>query len=93
MPSADFLSRLRTFLFPYRTHLEAEVEYLRSQLAQRQRRVDELQEAMVVVAVPPPKTPREPKPLPPVQPRGWEALRYQHRNNVQDETPAQPSAS
>src|SRR6202034_572674 len=81
--------QLRAFLFPYRTHLEEEiadlkfrhvqeVTYLRSQLAQRQRRVDELQEFLIESRNknPPPRAPR-PEPPPPhaAKPVGWDAFR------------------
>lgn len=86
----DFYDRLRVFLFPYRAHLEEEVDYLRAQLAQRQRRVDELQEALIESKTPPAKTPRsEPRPLPPVKPRGWEEFRRSHKD---DDAETQPTA-
>ncbi|MFP5230785.1 MAG: hypothetical protein ACLGXA_24475 [Acidobacteriota bacterium] len=70
---------LNTFiaaLFPYRTHLEAEVAYLKGQLAQRQRRVDELQEALIAAKAPMPPQPRsEPAAPSPAKPRGWNAWR------------------
>lgn len=74
--SVVWLDSLRGFLFPYRTHLEEEVDYLRAQLAQRQRRIDELQESLIEAKTPRPPAPRpEPKPMPPVKPRGWEKMR------------------
>lgn len=86
MTSTDFFSRLRTFLFPYRTHLEdevadlklrheQEVTYLRSLIAQHQRRVDELQEAMIEAKNPPPRPRPEPPPILQTKPVGWEAFR------------------
>ena len=39
-------------IFPYRTHLEAEICWLQDQLAQKQRRCDELQEALVQIKQP-----------------------------------------
>jgi hypothetical protein len=70
-------------LFPYRTHLEEEVDYLRAQLSQKQRRIDEMQEALIAVAKPAPPKPRPE--IPPVAPvkRGWEAYRKQIQ--IQDE--------
>ena len=77
------LADVSAFLFPLRTHLESEIEYLRSQLAQKQRRIDELQDALVVVATPAPKVQFEREPsgkLIPVQPRGWDAWRAARRS-------------
>ncbi len=40
--------------FPYRSHLEREIEYLRAQLAQQQRRRDELEAVLAEIAKPRP---------------------------------------
>ncbi len=62
----------------YRLHLEAEVEYLKQQLAQKQRRCDELQDVLVELKKPSMKIQYVQKPdgkMIPVQPRGWDAYR------------------
>ena len=41
-----YLRPLFAALFPYRAYLEAEIEYLKAQLAQKQRRIDEMQEML-----------------------------------------------
>ena len=77
------LADIAAFLFPLRTHLESEIEYLRGQVAQRQRQVDVLTDALVVVATPAPKVQFERKSdgkLIPVQPRGWDAWRAARRS-------------
>ena len=71
-------------IFPYRTHLEAEICWLQNQLAQKQRRCDELQEALCLIKQPSMKIQYERKPdgeLKPVQPRGWDAVRMARREN------------
>jgi hypothetical protein len=75
-----WLKTLIDTLCPCRSHLEREVEYLRAQLAQRQRRVDELQESLIESLIesknPPLRGPRpEPPPLLQTKPVGWEAFR------------------
>ena len=61
------------FFFPLRTRLQNEVDYLRMELARANRRADELIEALTRQ---PEKTVRpEPRPLPPVKPRGWAEFR------------------
>ena len=77
-------------LFPYRTHLEAEVEYLREQLAQEKRRVVELQNAILEMKQPSPRvylsnaTDKQPVKVT-VQPRGWDAYRAARRNQEEDD--------
>jgi len=72
------LQTLRRFFFPYRSHLENEVEYLRLQLAQRQRQIDELQQSLIDIRTPKPSAPRNPPPPPsPVKPRGWRKWQQQ----------------
>jgi len=78
----NWLRDLLLVLFPYRSHLEQEIEYLRQQLSQKQRRVDELQEKLVELLKPPAKIQFERKPdgkLVPIQPRGWDAVRAMRR--------------
>ena len=75
-------------IFPYRTHLEAEICWLQDQLAQKQRRCDELQEALVQIKQPSMKIQYERKPdgeLKPVQPRGWESYRAFRRDHPNPE--------
>jgi DNA-directed RNA polymerase subunit F len=71
-------------IFGYRKHLEEEVDYLRSQLAQKQRRIDELQEKLLEIAKPVVKPIQERKPaekVRPIQPRGWDEVRAHRRAN------------
>ena len=71
-------------IFPYRTHLEAEIVWLQDQLAQKQRRCDELQEALIGAKAPAPRVQYERKQdgkLVPSQPRGWDAVRMARREN------------
>lgn len=70
------LSDIGLLLFPYRAHLESEIEYLRTQLAQRDRRLVEL-ENRLIEAKPGIPVFREPKPVPINKPRGWEEYRRQ----------------
>lgn len=73
------MNRFLSALFPYRVHLEREVEYLRGQLAQKERRIDEMLEAMKPAPVAP-RAPREAaKPLAPAV-LGWDAYRLNKRN-------------
>jgi hypothetical protein len=77
------------WLFAYRAHLNAEIDYLKDQLAQRQRRIDELQESLIQIAQKPTmKVQYRQAPdgkLTPIQPRGWEELRKQRRENQEEE--------
>ena len=70
-------------LFPYRTHLEREIDYLKAQLAQERRRVDVLHEQWK--PQPKPITAgemiRTPKPI---IPKGWDATRAEDRRNAKD---------
>ena len=72
-----------------RLRLEAEIEWLKEQLAQRQRRIDELQESLISIANKPSmKVQYTQKPdgkLVPVQPRGWDALRAARRAEPPEE--------
>ena len=80
---------IRSFIaaiFPYRTHLEAEVEYLRAQLSQRQRRIDELIDAINKVALRP-KEVKVPPPAPlPTKPKDWNSFRRINAQKESDET-------
>jgi hypothetical protein len=77
------------WLFAYRAHLNEEIDYLKDQLAQRQRRIDELQESLIQIAQKPTmKVQHRQAPdgkLAPIQPRGWEELRKQRRENPEEE--------
>ena len=81
-------------IFPMRTHLLAENEWLKSQLAQERRRVDVLQEGLIAAKRPSVLVPSarvnpgtKPKPV------GWEATRAEMRNEIRDEeVPARPDA-
>ena len=78
----NWLAQFASFLFPLRTHLIDEIEYLRGQVAQRQRQVDVLTDALVMAKIPVPKVQFEREPsgkLIPVQPRGWDAFRAVRR--------------
>ena len=69
------LSDLSRFLFPFRDHLEGEIAFLKAQLAQRSRKVDELQEVLIAIAKPAPIAPRPaPVPVAPLK-TGWNAYR------------------
>lgn len=84
----NWLAQFASFLFPLRTHLIDEIEYLRGQVAQKQRRIDELQDALAEIAKPAPKVQFERKPdgkLVPVQPRGWDAWRAAKRAEPKEE--------
>ena len=83
------LPSIRSLLFPYRTHLESEVEYLRDQLAQEKRRCVELQNAILDLKQPSPKvylssaTDKPPVKVT-IQPKGWDAYRAAKRQENQD---------
>jgi len=80
---------LIALIFPYRAHLEREIVWLKEQLAQKQRRVDELQEALIESAKRPAmKIQYKQEPdgkLTPVQPRGWDEYRAWRRANPETE--------
>jgi hypothetical protein len=85
----EWLRTIAGILAPYRAHLCEEVDYLRAQLAQRQRRVDELQEALIDAKAPPVRIARsEPAPPPPpLKPRGWEEFRRSEQKKDAEPTP------
>lgn len=79
-------------IFPYRTHLEQEVEYLKAQLAQNQRRVDEMRELVSNWASKiAEKKPREPliEPMNPVKPTGFGEYKQKLRSQGDGEGSAQ----
>jgi hypothetical protein len=91
----DTVNRLReilAILFPARTHLYEEIDYLRAQVAQKQRRIDELQDEIIELKRPEPKVVATQAPdgkvTIPAQPRGIEAFKANRRNNPPDEPEA-----
>ena len=77
------LSGLISALFPYRTHLEREIDYLKAQLAQERRRVDVLHEQQK--PQPKPITAGEMMRTPkPIIPKGWDATRAEDRRNAKE---------
>jgi hypothetical protein len=82
----DSCEAISEALFPMRHHLEHEIEYLRTQLAQERRRVDILIEKSgqpkVVERIPKTIVPRG-------TPKGWDATRFDERTK---EVPARPDA-
>jgi hypothetical protein len=85
----NWLDQVLKFLLPYRTHLEREVEYLRAQVAQQRRRLDEVENAMLeVIRELGKKEPRKDvaKPVVTIKARGWEAYRAQvKQQNLEEE--------
>ena len=77
-----------SWLFPYRTHLEEEIEYLKSQLAQRDRQIHALQD-ILANRLKPVVEARVPKEaggkIPSVTPKGWDAYRAARRANPDPE--------
>jgi hypothetical protein len=72
------IADLTAALFPYRTHLEHEIDYLKAQLAQERRRVD------VLLEKPKPVTAggmiQAKKPISSPTPLGWDATRAERRH-------------
>jgi hypothetical protein len=69
---------MREFLaiiFPYRYHLEQEIEYLKGQLAQEKRRIVELQDKIVLAALRQQIQRPAPAPVEPVKPRDWQSFK------------------
>jgi hypothetical protein len=83
------LSEVIAALFPLRTALQAEIDYLKSQLAQERRRVDVLQEGLIVAKRPSvlvaPSARVNPAGKP--KPVGWEATRAEIRNESREAEP------
>lgn len=82
-------------IFPMRTHLLAENEWLKSQLAQERRRVDVLQEGLIVAKRPSVLVAPSARVNPGIKPKpvGWEATRAEIRNETRDEeVTARPDA-
>jgi hypothetical protein len=80
------MDKLLRFIFPLRYHLMDEVEYLKQQLAQARRRVDELQDALALAAIPKEAAPRPARPLPPLhlKTRSFEELRRKHNEELKN---------
>lgn len=82
------LTDLSRALFPFRTKLLEDIDYLRAQLSQKQRRIDELQEALIAIAKPAPLAPRSsPLPVAPLN-RGWESFKRKAAEQDADKQPA-----
>lgn len=79
--------KLREFIaavFPFRAHLEAEIDYLKAQLAQERRRSDELRQALVEVKMPKLVLRDVPRPTANPKPQGWEAFRKVHKDVTEE---------
>jgi len=76
------LSDIIAFLLPMRTHMLAEIDYLKSQLAQERRRVDVLQEGLIQAKRPSVLMTQRAQVNPTTKPKpvGWEATRAEIRN-------------
>ena len=83
------ISEIREFLFPLRSALLAEIEYLKSQLAQERRRVDVLQEGLIQAKRPSVLMTQRAQVNPTTKPKpvGWEATRAEIRNESREEEP------
>jgi hypothetical protein len=71
-------------LLPYRAHLEDEVDYLRGQVAQKQRRIDEMQATIntfTLGLVKKTAERREPVSIPNNKPRGWDDYRRTRKHD------------
>lgn len=77
------LGAIFKMLFPYRTHLEAEVLYLRSQLARADRRIEEIEGKLTPIPAP-----HRPAPKLPTLKRAinWETYKEMNREE-QTEVP------
>lgn len=73
----NWLRAILDTLFPLRRHLLEEIDYLRAQVAQKQRRIDELQDALLTkpIASRAESIPRGTPPAVPSKPLGWDAFR------------------
>ena len=86
------ISDLVEFLFFMRSHMLAEIDYLKSQLAQERRRVDVLQEGLIQAKRPSVLMTQRAQVNPTTKPKpvGWEATRAEIRNERADEVSARP---
>jgi hypothetical protein len=87
------LSEIGAFLFPFRAHLEREIDFLKAQLAQERRRVDQLQAGLIdakrpTVQMVRPIVSNVAKPVP----KGWDATRMELRDERAKEISARPDA-
>lgn len=73
-------------LFPYRSHLEDEIVYLRAQLARADRRIDELEGKITPIPLP-----RRPAPKLPTlkQAVDFQTMKQRSREETRDEHPVQ----
>ncbi len=80
------LESISRFIFPYRAFLQEEIEYLKTQLAQKDRRLDQLLSDLVAIKSPRPfiPPPVSTKPLAPVSPKGWDAVRRARQQYILD---------
>jgi hypothetical protein len=80
------LSEFTAFMFPLRTELLAEIDYLKSQLAQERRRVDVLQEGLIQAKRPSVLMTQRAQVNPTTKPKpvGWEATRAEIRNEPEE---------
>lgn len=72
-------------LFPYRTHLEAEVLYLRSQLARADRRIEELEGKLTPIPAPHRPAPKLPTLK---QPIDWKSYKDMNRQETNEQLQA-----
>jgi hypothetical protein len=88
------LSDIVAAIFPLRTVLLSEIEYLKSQLAQERRRVDVLQEGLIQAKRPTVLMTKPAQVNPTTKPRpvGWEATRAEIRNERIEEVSARSDA-
>lgn len=84
------IKTLRGFLFPYRTHLEDEITYLRGLVSQKDHRIHELQDLLakqgtrVVI----PRDSNVPAIPIRIQPKGFDEVRAERRKNPPQEPEA-----
>jgi len=80
------LSEITEVIFPLRAHLIAEIDYLKSQLAQERRRVDVLQEGLIQAKRPSVLMTQRAQVNPTTKPKpvGWEATRAEIRNEPEE---------
>jgi len=79
------LEQIRALLFPYRTHLEQEIEYMRDVIASLRRERDRIEHLLIDSYNPKPKERKEAPKLIPVKPRGWDAYRAARKNEPETE--------
>jgi hypothetical protein len=83
----------KTVLFPYRSHLEEEIVYLRGQMAQRDRRLQVLEDALTEITRPQPKAPKEAPQTAVFSQRGWDGYRTKRKiHGREEDVSARPDA-